>query len=90
MVGFRVGRRRDGVITAATPRMTAENPADSKPRSAERPVEVNGLQEIARTGGRVAAAGGRTGGELEQRAEDPLIETDHHADDGTEESRDHG
>jgi len=82
----RVIGRRDGVITTATPWMTAENPANSIPRAAEGAVKLHCLQEIVRAGWREAAADTGAGGEFQHRVEDPLIETDHQSDDGTEDA----
>src|SRR5688572_9631815 len=89
-LGFRGRGRRDGVITAATPGMTAENPTNSIPRAAEGAVELHGLKVIVRATWRVAAAHGRTGGDFQHRIEDPLIQTDQEADHGAEEAGDHG
>ncbi len=82
--------RRDRVITTAPPWMTAENPANSEPRAFEWSVGFHSLEKIVRTTRRVAAAGSRSGGELEHRIEDPLVKTDHHADDCRERSGHHG
>ena len=88
---IRISGRRDGVITTAPPWMTAENPANSIPRAAEGAVALDGFEKIVRTRGRVAASGGRAGGEFEHRAEDPLVEkTDDKPDDGADSSRNHG
>src|SRR6478609_9675490 len=88
-LGFRSRGRRDGVITAATPGMTAENPTNSIPRAAEGTVELDGLKIIIGTARRVAAAHGRAGGGFQHRIEDPLIETDQETDHGAEEAGDH-
>ncbi len=90
MSGIRVSGRRDGVITTAPPWMTAENPANANPRAAEGAVKFDGLQEIIRAGGGKPTAGRRPGGEFEHRIEDSLVKTDRQADDGAEDSRDHG
>ena len=46
MRGSGAMRRRDGVITTTTPRMTAENPTNAKPGAAQRAVALDGPEEI--------------------------------------------
>ena len=80
--GSRTPGRRNGVITAATPRMTAENPTNSPPRTAKGAVKFDRLEEIVRAARLVAAAHAGAGDNLEHRIEDPLIEEDHQPDRG--------
>ena len=86
----RRARRRDRVITTATPRMTAENPTNAKPRATQRAVKFDGLQEIIRAGRLIAAAGGGACGEFEHGIEKPLVKADGDADGGAKNVRHHG
>jgi hypothetical protein len=54
--------------------MTAENAADPEPTAAPGSVSVDGFEKIMGTGGRVAASGGRSGKDFEQRIQVALIE----------------
>ena len=84
--GLPVSGRRDGVITAAPPGMTAENPTNSIPGAEEGAVVFDGLEKIVRTGGLIAATHAGTGDDFEHRIEDPLVKTDQDSDQEAEES----
>ena len=84
--GIFTTRRRDGVITTATPGMTAENPINSIPRAGEGAVDLDGLQEIVRAARFIAASHAGAGDGFEDRIEKPLIETDQYSDQETEEA----
>ena len=60
----------DGIITASSPGVAAENSADGKIQPLERSVLAEGLQGILGTSGRKTAAGWR------ERADAHLIELD--------------
>ena len=77
---------RDGVITAAAPWMTAENPTNSIPRAAEWAVALDGLEEIVRAARFVAAAHAGTGDGFQHGIKDPLVKSDEESDHETEES----
>ena len=83
MAGFSGGPDwRDGVITAAPPRMTAENPTNTEPAAFEGAVGLDGSEKIVGAGrGKPASGGGARGG-FEHRIENPLVEADSDADDG--------
>ena len=72
--------RRDGVITTAPPRMTAENPADPEPRTFDGSVGLDGLQEVVRTARREATATVRPAQRLEDGVEENLVASDGDAD----------
>ena len=78
--------RSDGVITTATPWMTAENPTNAMPRAAERAVALDSLEEIVGAARLVAATHARAGDGFQHRIENPLVNTDQHPDDETEDS----
>ncbi len=85
----RVRRRRNRVITASTPRMTAENSTNTEPRPSQRAVNFHGLEEIVRAGRGEAAAGGRSGSHFEHGIENALVNADRDADGVADQVRDH-
>src|SRR5206468_2410273 len=64
--GGSAARLRNGVVAVATPGTAAADTAHGEPRAPHRPVRLEGLQAVSRTGGEVAA-GRKTGPNLAHR-----------------------
>lgn len=57
--GFRVNRLRYGVVSAASPRVAAQQPPNAEVGAFQQAVPAERLGEVLRAGGREAAAGRR-------------------------------